>query len=196
MKWWKRFCRHVTFPALFGRSLDPASNCSNGQRFLLLDSRFFFFTSTRIFFCPDSNFKISNRVCCHDICLVFFRSWTYILQISTHVFYCIRCILQVSTYVLRFQHVFTIGMIFVRNGTPYVVMVAKFLDDNQSKTSLKKWICTVSNFIDLIQFDLIYNIRSWIRKDHIGEFCAVISPTPWSGHVKLGSFTSQTCNDS
>ena len=72
---------------------------------------FFFFTSTSIFFCLDSNFKISNRVCSHDICLVFFRSWTYILQISTHVFYCIRCILQVSTYVLRFQHVFTIGII-------------------------------------------------------------------------------------
>ena len=67
--------------------------------------------STRIFFCFDSNFKFSNRVCSHDICLVFFRSWTYILQISTHVFYCIRCILQVSTYVLRFQHVFTIGII-------------------------------------------------------------------------------------
>ena len=114
MKWWKRFCRHVTFPALFGRSLHPASNCSNGQRFLSLHSLFFplfFFTSTRIFFCLDSNFKISNRVCSHDICLVFFRSWTYILQISTHVFYCIRCILQVSTYVLCFQHVFTIGII-------------------------------------------------------------------------------------
>ena len=111
MKWWKRFCRHVTFPALFGRSLHPASNCSNGQRFLLLDSRFFFSRRLEFFFCLDSNFKISNRVCSHDICLVFFRSWTYILQISTHVFYCIRCILQVSTYVLRFQHVFTIGII-------------------------------------------------------------------------------------
>ena len=111
MKWWKRFCRHVTFPALFGRSLHPASNCSNGQRFLLLDSRFFFSRRLEFFFCLDSNFKISNRVCSHDICLVFFRSWTYILQISTHVFYCIRCILQVSTYVLCFQHVFTIGII-------------------------------------------------------------------------------------
>ena len=29
-------------------------------------------------------------------------SWTYILQISTHVFYCIRRILQVSTYVFFF----------------------------------------------------------------------------------------------
>ena len=73
----------------------------------------FFFFSRRLefFFCLDSNFKISNRVCSHDICLVFFRSWTYILQISTHVFYCIRCILQVSTYVLCFQHVFTISII-------------------------------------------------------------------------------------
>ena len=37
----------------------------------------------------------------------------------------------------------------------HVVMVAKFLDDNKSKTSLKKWVQTVSNFIDLIQFLLI-----------------------------------------
>ena len=34
-------------------------------------------------------------------------------------------------------------------------MVAKFLDDNKPKISLKKWICTVSNFIDLICFHLI-----------------------------------------
>ena len=37
----------------------------------------------------------------------------------------------------------------------HVAMVAKFLDDNTPKTSLKKWICTVSNFIDLILFHLI-----------------------------------------
>ena len=35
----------------------------------------------------------------------------------------------------------------------HVAMVAKFLDDNKAKTSLKEWIPrTVSNFIDLIQF--------------------------------------------
>ena len=34
-------------------------------------------------------------------------------------------------------------------------MVAKFLDDNKPKISFKKWIRTVSNFDDLIQFDLI-----------------------------------------
>ena len=34
-------------------------------------------------------------------------------------------------------------------------MVAKFLDDNKQKTSLKKGIRTVSNFIDLTQFHLI-----------------------------------------
>ena len=32
----------------------------------------------------------------------------------------------------------------------HVSMVAKFLDEQQTKTSLKKWIRTVSNFIDLI----------------------------------------------
>ena len=76
-------------------------------------TRVSFFTSTRTFFGLDSNFKISNRVCSHDSCLVFFRSSTYILKISTHAFYCIRCISQVSTCVFCFQHVFsTIGIIF------------------------------------------------------------------------------------
>ena len=37
----------------------------------------------------------------------------------------------------------------------HVAMVAKFLDDNKPKTSLIKWICTVSNFDDLIAFLLI-----------------------------------------
>ena len=113
MKWWKRFCRHMTFPALFAWShhFIPPPTVQIVSGFSYSTRVFFFFTSTRIFFCLDSNFKISNRVYSHDICLVFFRSWTYILQISTHVFYCIRCILQVSTYVLCFQHVFTIGII-------------------------------------------------------------------------------------
>ena len=34
-------------------------------------------------------------------------------------------------------------------------MVAKFLDDNKLKTSLIEGICTVSNFIDLIQIYFI-----------------------------------------
>ena len=35
----------------------------------------------------------------------------YILQISTHIFYCIRCILQFSTYVLCVHNnVFTIAI--------------------------------------------------------------------------------------
>ena len=40
----------------------------------------------------------------------------------------------------------------------HVAMVARFLDDNKPKTSLeinKKWIRTVSNFDDLIQFHMI-----------------------------------------
>ena len=106
------------------------------QSRVCFDSRFFFSRRLAFFFCLDSNFKISNRVCSHDICLVFFRSWTYILQISTHVFYCIRCILQVSTYVLRFQHVFTIGIILSaterhsnRYGwkfTGYLILICSF----------------------------------------------------------------------
>ena len=37
----------------------------------------------------------------------------------------------------------------------HFAMVAKFLDDNKPKTSLIEGICTVSNFIDLIQIYLI-----------------------------------------
>ena len=37
-------------------------------------------------------------------------------------------------------------------------MVVKFLNDNKPKTSLKKWIHTVSNIIDFIQFHLICQI--------------------------------------
>ena len=36
----------------------------------------------------------------------------------------------------------------------HVAMVAKFPEDHKPKTSLKKWIRTVSNFNDLIQFHL------------------------------------------
>ena len=37
----------------------------------------------------------------------------------------------------------------------HIAMVAKFLDDNKPKASLKKRIHTVTNLIDLIQFHLI-----------------------------------------
>ena len=40
----------------------------------------------------------------------------------------------------------------------HIVMVAKFLDDNKRKTSLKKSIRIVWNFIDLIQCHLICQI--------------------------------------
>ena len=37
----------------------------------------------------------------------------------------------------------------------YIAMVAEFLNDDKPKMFLKKWICTISNFIDPIQFCLI-----------------------------------------
>ena len=40
----------------------------------------------------------------------------------------------------------------------HVAMVAKFLDNNKPKMSLKKSIRTASNFIDLIQFHLIWQM--------------------------------------
>ena len=40
----------------------------------------------------------------------------------------------------------------------HVAMIAKFLEDNKTKTPLKKWIRIVSKFIDLIHFHLICKI--------------------------------------
>ena len=40
----------------------------------------------------------------------------------------------------------------------HVAMVAKFLDDNKPKTSLKKRVRTASNFKDFIQFHLIWHM--------------------------------------
>ena len=38
-------------------------------------------------------------------------------------------------------------------------MVAKLLDDNKPRKSLKKYMRTVSNFIDLVQFHLF--VKCW-----------------------------------
>ena len=47
----------------------------------------------------------------------------------------------------------------------HVAMVAKFVDDNKPKTSLKKYgIRTASNFIDLIQFHLIWQMLAKFSK--------------------------------
>ena len=78
----------------------------NWPAFSLSRLKYFFFSTRLAFFSFDSNFKISTRV-------FFFFSFVniYVLLISTHTFYCIPYILQVSTYVLCFQHVFTIHII-------------------------------------------------------------------------------------
>ena len=58
--------------------------------------RFFFFNSTHIFFFNSTRILfyglksqnlISTRVCSHDICLVFFPSWTNISQILNQIFF-------------------------------------------------------------------------------------------------------------
>ena len=70
-----------------------------------------FSTQVFFFFQLDSHFFLSTLILKFRLVFFFFHSWTYVLQISTHTFHCIPCILQVSTYVLCFQHVFTIGII-------------------------------------------------------------------------------------
>ena len=55
--------------------------------FFFNSTHIFFFNSTRILFNRlKSQNLISTRVCSHGICLVFFRSWTNILQISNQIF--------------------------------------------------------------------------------------------------------------
>ena len=66
----------------------------------------------------------------------------------------------------------------------HLVMVAKLLDDNKLKTSLKKWVCTVSTFVDLIQFEIERTVSKFRKKRENIHRC-----------VKLGSFTLQSCND-
>ena len=47
-------------------------------------------------------------------------------------------------------------------------MATEFLHDNKPKLSLKKWICTVSHFIDPIQFHLIFQMLakcSWVESE-------------------------------
>ena len=78
----------------------------------------------------------------------------------------------------------------------HVAMVAKFLDDNKPKTSLKKWIHAVTNFIDLIQFHLICQMLakfSGVKSERImskltkkeKKIVKLCSPTPYSRHVKF-----------
>ena len=74
-----------------------------------------------------------------------------------------------------------------------VAMVAKFPEDHKPKTSLKKWIRTVSNFNDVIQFHLTFQMLakfsgvesertvSKLRKEK--ENFALGSPTPQSRRV-------------
>ena len=48
-----------------------------------------------------------------------------------------------------------------------VAMVVKLLDDNKMKISLKKWICTVSNFINYVVFTCSIKWVHEIRKFHV-----------------------------
>ena len=59
----------------------------------------------------------------------------------------------------------------------HVAMVAKTLDDNKPKTSLKEWIRTLTNFIGLIQFHLIFQM--------LAKFYKVVSERTVSKFTKI-----------
>ena len=56
---------------------------------------------------------------------------------------------------VKFHTLYWIQLYREEKSLRHVATVAKFLDDNKPKTSLKKWIRTVSNFDHIIQFHLI-----------------------------------------
>ena len=99
MKWRHRLTTHLVSVVSFST-----------QVLFFSSTPIFFSTRLAFFFYP--NFKLSTSVCSHDICLVLFSFMNiYFANLDSYFFYCIRCILQVSTYVLCFQHVLTIGII-------------------------------------------------------------------------------------
>ena len=61
----------------------------------------------------------------------------------------------------------------IEKSLRHVTTVAKFLDNNKPKTSLKNWIRTVSNFNDLTQFHSICKILV-----KLSEVESKGSPTP------------------
>ena len=129
---------------------------TTGQRSLFLDSIFFFWTRLAYFF----RLKFQNFDSClkswHLLSIFFSFLNIHILQTSTHIFYCIRCILQVLTYVLCFQHVFTIGII--------LSATERYTLQWDSKTSLAKlhrqylWSNDSVNSENYFQF---IGIRNW-----------------------------------
>ena len=82
----------------------------------------------------------------------------------------------------------------------HLVKVAKLLDDN--KLSLKKWVCTVSTFIDVIQFHFNFKFPGVEIERTISKFRKRKRKFLCHVHilhnrcVKLGSFPLQSCNDS
>ena len=67
----------------------------------------------------------------------------------------------------------------------HVAMIAKFLDDNKPIKSPEKSIPTISNFTDLIQFHLIWQILAkfsfggrYLSLEKEGDNFVLCSPTP------------------
>ena len=71
----------------------------------------------------------------------------------------------------------------------HVTKVGKFLDDNRPKMSLKKWIRILSNFIDIIQFHLIYQMLAKVSGVESERTACKLRKK------KEGSFMSRSCID-
>ena len=96
----------------------------------------------------------------------------------------------------------------VEKSLRHFAMVAKFLDAKKPKTSLYKWICTVSNFINLIQIHLIcemlakFSVVEIIQKYQVSlekeNFCVMFMYSKkWAHKIRKfhATVSAQSCNN-
>ena len=137
--------------------MKTSIDITTGQRSLFLDSSIFFLKSTRIFFSTQiSKFWL----------VFFFRSWTYILQISTrfllHSMYFTSFDLSIM-----FSTCFYYRYNFVRNETPYVALKSGFSDPkwdlpswfSDSRANFHLWTVVLPSYLtrNVTQFHLFWS---------------------------------------
>ena len=99
----------------------------------------------------DTAIRVAKAITGAKVTTLYFAMFALFLEFEPQLVFCLF-----SPRKLGWD--FSYEPIRAKKSLSHVAMVSKFLDDNKRKTSLKKWIRTASNFIDLIQFHLIWQI--------------------------------------
>ena len=83
--------------------------------------------------------------------------YTHEIRKQYHLFFVQILIISISPTTI-WLHFLTFSLDREEKSLHHIALVAEFLDDDKPKMSLKKWIHTVSNFIDPIKFHLICQV--------------------------------------